>query len=610
MKISTQAPLKVLLLSFALILHFSCSKDTDLLTDYVLSETQNTLALGQFVIDDTFVISSKGSITLDVLANDAFESTDEVMITETSTPSNGTVEINNDNTLTYTLDDNENIADEIVDNFTYTTEVVSEDQSVTTTEEGAVTVVISPLADRNLNYGELKAFPTAYGAGAYATGGRGGSVYHVTNLNNSGTGSFRDAVSKSNRVIVFDVSGTINLTSRLNINADNLTIAGQTAPVGGIAITGESVYISSANNIIIRYVRFRPVYRPGGSASAVGDALNVNNCDNSIFDHISVSWGGDEALSITGDSDDFTVSSSILAESKTAMLAGDSNNDISSNISIHGNIFYNISHRFPNVNASRVDVINNIVHNWFTRLLVASSYDGAQLNQINNYYQRGSRPTTVLSSGNPQANWLDIGTSSQKENIRIFVSGNVINDVLAATDDQWNGFYRHRFDITSGAYTGIKQWDNAHSDFKASGAFTLLGDVFPYVTAAEVITDVPQEAGANRTLDGSGNIIKEWDAVDEHYLGYVTTNTFQSYSYSSDMEDGGIRDRPHYVDYQNAVSSTPKSTRDENYDTDGDGMPDAWEILKGFDPNKMDHNDDIDGNGYTNLEEFLNLVDF
>ena len=457
-------------------------------------------------------------------------------------------------------------------------------------------------------YGQ-KAFPLAYGGGSSATGGRAQSVYHVTNLNDSGTGSFRDAVSASNRTIVFDVSGTIDLTSSLTITSDNLTIAGQTAPAGGIAITGESVYFSGANNIILRYVRFRPAYRDGGSQSTTGDALNVSSCDNSIFDHLSISWGGDEALSIVGDSDNWTISNSILAESKTGMLAGDSNNDISSNISLLGNIFYNISHRFPNANADRVDVINNIVHNWNYRLLVVSSYNGCHLNQINNYYQRGSRPTNILSASNPLCNWLDIGSNSSKDLIRIHQSGNVINDVLAATDDAWAlGFYRHRFDVTSGSYAGISQWDLAHLDFKASGEYTLLGDSYPYDTSANVIVDVPDESGANRTLDGNGNVTKDWDAVDEHYLGYVTTNTFQSYVYSTDMEDGGIRNRTHYTDYQSSISATPINSRSAGYDTDNDGMPDIWESAT-FGDLAKDGTGDDDLDGYTDLEEYLNLVD-
>ena len=147
MNLKTLAPLKVFLLSIAVIAQFSCSKDSDLLTDYVLSETENTLNITQLVLDDTFIINSQASLTLDVLANDGFENTENVMITETSEPENGTVVINTDNTLTYTPSEtaetttteettvdttDETTAEETVDTFTYTTEVVNEDATTTT----------------------------------------------------------------------------------------------------------------------------------------------------------------------------------------------------------------------------------------------------------------------------------------------------------------------------------------------------------------------------------------------------------------------------------------------------------------------------------------------
>ena len=163
MKLNAQSPLHVLLFSLVLIFQFSCSKDSDLLAEYVISETQEATDIGQFIVDDTFFIASSGSITLDVLANDTFENEEEVIIAETSTPSNGTVEINSDNTLTYTVETTE----ETVDTFTYSTEVVNEDASIST-ETGTVTVTVE---DPNKTVGgELKAFPSAFGGGANATG--------------------------------------------------------------------------------------------------------------------------------------------------------------------------------------------------------------------------------------------------------------------------------------------------------------------------------------------------------------------------------------------------------------------------------------------------------
>ena len=184
-------------------------------------------------------------------------------------------------------------------------------------------------SDGGPNLGETKAFPTATGAAARVTGGRGQPVYHVTNLNDGGAGSFRDATSASNRIVVFDVSGTIELTSDLYITSNNVTIAGQSAPQGGITITGKAVHFQNVDNIILRYLRFRPDYNPSGNV----DALNAYNCDNFIVDHCSISWGGDEAFSIIGTSSDVTIQNCILGESATGMIAGDGDTPVSNNFS-------------------------------------------------------------------------------------------------------------------------------------------------------------------------------------------------------------------------------------------------------------------------------------
>ena len=242
-------------------------------------------------------------------------------------------------------------------------------------------------------YDELKAFPTAYGAGAYASGGRGGQVIHVTNLNDSGPGSFRAAVTASGpRIVVFDVSGTIENLSTLAITNGDLTIAGQTAPAGGITITGYRTQFSGCNNLIVRFLRFRPVFR-----TTERDAVSVGSCTNYIFDHISVSWGTDEIISMETDVNNATFQRMLIAEgNKTASLLGNSDDPArSENFSMHDCLFYNISHRFPNVNSNgRVDVINNVVYNW--RLRLVNALGGISLNHLNNYYMRGSLSDTNL----------------------------------------------------------------------------------------------------------------------------------------------------------------------------------------------------------------------
>ncbi|MEQ8219811.1 MAG: Ig-like domain-containing protein, partial [Arenibacter sp.] len=209
------------------------------------------------VVEDIVEVSSEEPIVIEPLKNDTFKEESEVVITEVSQPSNGTAVINEDNTITFTPNTNntEEVAPEEVtteevapeettpaeDTFTYTTSVTNPDNTVTE-ETGSVTVTVTdktPTSEEPVEMGGLKAFPGAEGFGQYATGGRGGKVLFVTNLNNSGSGSLREALEASGpRTVIFRVGGTINLSSGIVIKNPNLTIAGQTAPGGGILIKG------------------------------------------------------------------------------------------------------------------------------------------------------------------------------------------------------------------------------------------------------------------------------------------------------------------------------------------------------------------------------------
>src|SRR5689334_4467368 len=159
---------------------------------------------------------------------------------------------------------------------------------------------------------QAPAFPGAQGFGQNATGGRNGTVYHVTSLNDSGTGSFRDAVSKANRTIVFDVGGTINLASAVSC-ANNLTIAGQTAPGGGIALVGHEISFSARSNEIVRFLRIRP----GSIAASTEDGINLGDGTNMIFDHISIEfapYNSIDAHGSTGGANQITFQSCVLAD--------------------------------------------------------------------------------------------------------------------------------------------------------------------------------------------------------------------------------------------------------------------------------------------------------
>jgi hypothetical protein len=206
------------------------------------------------------------------------------------------------------------------------------------------------------------AFPGAQGWGRFATGGRTGSVYHVTNLNDSGTGSLRDAVSQPNRIVVFDVAGVIRINSRL-VFKSNITVAGQTAPGEGITVYGDGMSCSGASNVIIRYMRFRM----GAVGTKDADCGGLANGGNMIFDHCSFSWGQDENFSINWDNKgtaphDITIQNSIVGQGLMQHSAGGLIQNCQ-NITMYRNLLCDNKTRNFKVKGIH-QYVNNIVYNW------------------------------------------------------------------------------------------------------------------------------------------------------------------------------------------------------------------------------------------------------
>jgi hypothetical protein len=426
---------------------------------------------------------------------------------------------------------------------------------------------------------ELKAFYSAFGGGSNVTGGRGGAVYHVTNLDNSGTGSFRDAVSGSNRTIVFDVSGTINLTSSLTIGSSNVTIAGQTAPKGGITITGQRITQKGCKNWVIRYIKVRPDY-------SSNDAWGFINCTDIILDHCSVSWGGDETLSFIQTTRNVTIQRTLIGDGKTGSIFGDSDNaSMGSDLSFLNNAYYNITHRHPNLNINgRADVINNVVFNWKYRLSRISG--DIQLNHVGNYYN------DPCGSDHNMMVYMNGGTPS------IFTAGNYLRgEITSPTADNWAMY--ENFNGGSGG--------SISNSYQTSTPFVQIGNAMPVLSATDALADVTSNCGANAYLDASGNKVNDIDTIDKTFLDNIKAGNCVNYSSSSKGQD--YNTMPYYTAFFNSVSSTPISSRPSNFDSDRDGMPDTWEVAKGLNPNLDDANADADGDGYTNIEEYLNGVD-
>lgn len=214
-------------------------------------------------------------------------------------------------------------------------------------------------------YAQQLAFPGAEGYGRFAKGARASEspeIYHVTNLDDSGKGSLRDAVSQPNRIIVFDVAGVIKLKSRL-VFSKNLTIAGQTAPGEGVVVYGNGVSFSAAENIIVRYLRIRMGI--GGTSGA--DAAGIANGGNMIFDHVSATWGLDENFSINWDSKGFepyniTIQNSIIGQGIMVHACGGL---IQTNggVTLYRNLYIDNKTRNPKVKGLN-QFVNNVVYNW------------------------------------------------------------------------------------------------------------------------------------------------------------------------------------------------------------------------------------------------------
>lgn len=449
------------------------------------------------------------------------------------------------------------------------------------------------------------AFPTATGAGAYASGGRGKPVYVVTNLNNSGEGSFRQALENTRNtdggIITFAVSGTIVLTTKLDFrDQGNITIAGQTSPEGGITIVGANanarLEFQNMSNFIIRYVRFRPNYPEYPQTEQ--DALYLYNCSHYIIDHCSISWGTDENAD-TGNGNNYTWQRNLFAESnKTGMIMGAEVED-SYNMSFVKNAFYNCSHRFPNWQSNgRVDIINNVI--WGYRGLISSPLGTFNVNHIGNYY-RYFRDYPVAETYKRMMYYYY--PSQGNEMPSIYTSGNYVSGVLTDPDaDNWM-LWRWRFNPSGSIYSGAGDDSPLPVDLRQTTPFDLLGEPFEISSFTDAFEDVTDDIGANARLDEYGNKITEIDALDSIYITNMQNQILV------DWTQDDILNTSHRLDFVNSISTSPVNIHPEDFDTNNDGIPDQWVLSKGF--NILDDlTTYVWSSGYVGIEEYLNEIDY
>lgn len=510
------------------------------------------------------------------------------------------------------------------------------------------------------------AFPGAEGFGRYVTGGRGGAVYHVTRLDDdTKEGSFRWACNqKGKRTIVFDVSGTIMLKSELKMNSGNVTIAGQTAPGDGICIANYPFQIS-ADNVIIRYLRFRL----GNKAlqekkdAHEGDGLGGMDKKNIIVDHCSVSWSIDECLSVYG-SKDITVqwcyvTNSLVNAGHSKGSHGYGGNWGGSGASYHHNLVAHHGSRTPRLGPrpstqtdERMDYRNNVIYNFGGNGCYGG--EGMNVNIVNNYYKPGKATKSggykyrLAAPGIRTVDYcLDkkkiatyynsaMGTSITDKNITGSSDHGKTNYVTISGKKYEINMETNKINVDGKEVTVA--WNDWKKMLHTWGKLYVEGNYnpesanmnnnnFKYGVSDQIAKSDTDTKNNDGTYPGDENI-KLAEPID---FVYVTTHTAQqtfdkvidyagaslhrdSYdaAIANDTRNGKITygaSKNGLIDSQDECGGWPElKSETVKTDTDGDGMPDEWEIAKGLDPNDANDGKTVGADGYTNLENYLNSI--
>lgn len=461
----------------------------------------------------------------------------------------------------------------------------------------------------------IPAFPGAQGGGMYSFGGRGGKVYVVTNLNDSGPGSFREALEAAGpRIVVFNVAGVIKLKDRIRVRAPYITIDGGTAPGDGVCIAGATVELET-HDVIVRNMRFRRGETWVGDRN---DSIGGNPIGNIMIDHVSASWGLDECMSMyrhmyqppEGGKElklptvNITIQNSIFSEALNTYNHAFGSTIGGYNSTFHHNLWACNGGRNPSVGMIYdFTFANNVLFNWRHRTVDGGDHRSFYT-IINNYF----KPGPATPEGDEIAYRL-LKPESRRAKPPVddygkaYVAGNIVEGNDRVTNDNWNG--------------GVQI--ESIADPKTILPKVRAAEPYPYSyidlqPAAEAFDSVLANAGATRP---------KRDAVDERVINMVGTGQTKNngdkrnveelskvgYSASvirqiSELVDKGIITDP------SQVGGYPDYRGEPYADADNDGMPTEWETKHGLNPNDAaDASTDLNGDGYSNIEDFLNGLD-
>ena len=463
----------------------------------------------------------------------------------------------------------------------------------------------------DLPQAEIPAFPGAQGGGAFSFGGRGGKVIVVTSLDDNGPGTLREACEQGGaRIVVFNVAGIIKLKSPLIIRAPYITIAGQTAPGDGVCVAGETMWVNT-HDVVVRHMRFR---RGETFVGRRDDAFGGNPVGNIMIDHCSTSWGLDENISFyrhmfnPGDGSkelklgtvNVTIQNTISSQALDTYNHAFGSTLGGENCTFMRNLWANNAGRNPSIGWNGVfNFINNVIYNWVHRSVDGGDYT-ALYNIINNYYKPGP-----LTPKNTPVGHRILKPESGRSKLgyyvfgRVYANGNIMEGYPEITKDNWAGGIQVQEQPNTDGYTDNMKWNKP---------FPILNP-FPIMAAQDAY---------NFVMDNVGATFPKRDIVDQRVIEQVKTGKvyykeglnpddfyqFKHRRLPADSYKKGIITDIAQVGGYPEYKGTPYK------DSDGDGIPDAWEIKYGLNPNDpSDAVKDMNGDGYTNIEKYINGID-